>query len=591
MAVVLVLGFSALYAANAPAVFAASGLYMGRGHTAEEIAAKWAELKPVSSGSPYLTQPVTAAPYAPGSLTANTLQNGLNMTNFARYLAGLNYNITLDGTYNQQGQTGALVMASGGGFTHWPTQPVGMDQATYQTGYNACGASNIAWRSDAWGGADTALASTVQMYLDDSDTGNISVLGHRRWVLNPKMGKTGFGLVGGYSAMLAHDSSGGGSANYVAWPSAGYFPIEMFKNPSVSLGQAWSISLNSGVYGKSYASGAVVTLLNKATGETTVFQNGMGVNTAGKYFNVETNGYGMDYCIIFRPDNSTVKIGDEFSVTVSGLKSPAGAAMPDISYDTCFISAENINYVAADYNITVTVNKPVVTGLSDNISFTVTARGPDGNPINGLDVRIFYPSGGGSYYNGGKTGVAILSYGTDTSAYYRIVVLGATVGNYVFQDKEVMYYIYNGVKVTGLTLDKNSLSLPAGEAYTLTPTVSPSNAALKDIRWSSGNPAVATVDQSGRVTAVAAGVTTITAVTVDGNKIASCAVTVTKPRLKGDVNNDGSVNSTDIVALNQAVLGITALQAADFAYADMDGSGSLSSLDLVALRQKILGIA
>ena len=63
------------------------------------------------------------------------------------------------------------------------------------------------------------------------------------------------------------------------------------------------------------------------------------------------------------------------------------------------------------------------------------------------------------------------------------------------------------------------------------------------------------------------------------------------PRLKGDVNNDGAVNASDIVILNQALLGLTKLSGDDFFAADMDGNGSLSATDLLNLRQKVLGIS
>ena len=84
-----------------------------------------------------------------------------------------------------------------------------------------------------------------------------------------------------------------------------------------------------------------------------------------------------------------------------------------------------------------------------------------------------------------------------------------------------------GTAVTGVTLDKTTLSLRAGESATLTAAVAPDNAANKSVSWKSSNTAVATVDAGGKVTAVAPGSATITVTTADGNKTASCQVTVT----------------------------------------------------------------
>ena len=83
------------------------------------------------------------------------------------------------------------------------------------------------------------------------------------------------------------------------------------------------------------------------------------------------------------------------------------------------------------------------------------------------------------------------------------------------------------VAVTGVSLDKTSLSLEEGETYTLTATVTPSNATDKSVSWSSSNTNVATVSNSGVVTAKTPGTTTITVTTTDGSKKATCSVTVT----------------------------------------------------------------
>ena len=80
------------------------------------------------------------------------------------------------------------------------------------------------------------------------------------------------------------------------------------------------------------------------------------------------------------------------------------------------------------------------------------------------------------------------------------------------------------IEVTGITLDKSSLTLNEGEYETLTATVKPDDATDKTITWKSDNDKIAAVDANGKVTAVAAGSTTITAKA--GEKSATCNVTV-----------------------------------------------------------------
>ena len=85
------------------------------------------------------------------------------------------------------------------------------------------------------------------------------------------------------------------------------------------------------------------------------------------------------------------------------------------------------------------------------------------------------------------------------------------------------------ILVESVTLGKTELALVIGEAdVTLTATVKPENATDPTVTWTSSNPAVATVDETGKVHAVAAGEATITATA--GDKTATCKVTVTAPQ-------------------------------------------------------------
>lgn len=82
------------------------------------------------------------------------------------------------------------------------------------------------------------------------------------------------------------------------------------------------------------------------------------------------------------------------------------------------------------------------------------------------------------------------------------------------------------VNVEGVTLNKNSMTLVEEESETLIVNITPNNADNKTCSWSSSNPNIAKVDETGKVTAIKKGETTITVTTLDGNKTASCHVTV-----------------------------------------------------------------
>ena len=99
------------------------------------------------------------------------------------------------------------------------------------------------------------------------------------------------------------------------------------------------------------------------------------------------------------------------------------------------------------------------------------------------------------------------------------------------------------VQVTEITLDKADVSLKEGESVTLIATVKPDNATNKSVTWTSSNEAVATVDNSGKVTGVKEGNATITATTVDGGKKATCAVII---------NFDNGNNQEELVVTGDA---------------------------------------
>lgn len=85
------------------------------------------------------------------------------------------------------------------------------------------------------------------------------------------------------------------------------------------------------------------------------------------------------------------------------------------------------------------------------------------------------------------------------------------------------------IAVTGITLDKESLSLNPGGTSQVNATISPSNASNKAINWSSNNTSIATVSSTGLVSAVGIGNTVITATTVDGGFVDTVDVIVSEP--------------------------------------------------------------
>ena len=81
------------------------------------------------------------------------------------------------------------------------------------------------------------------------------------------------------------------------------------------------------------------------------------------------------------------------------------------------------------------------------------------------------------------------------------------------------------IPVEGVTLNAQNLTLNMGETSTLEATIIPDNATNKNVTWTSENENIASVD-NGVVTAIGEGETTITVITEDGEKTATCNITV-----------------------------------------------------------------
>lgn len=84
-------------------------------------------------------------------------------------------------------------------------------------------------------------------------------------------------------------------------------------------------------------------------------------------------------------------------------------------------------------------------------------------------------------------------------------------------------------QIDSVSLSQTSITIDRGTQYILRASVSPSNATNTSINWTSSNPNIATVSGNNleaTVTGLVAGVTEITATTVEGERTATCTVSV-----------------------------------------------------------------
>ena len=269
----------------------------------------------------YEEEPSVFAPYQPGVVKTEILQSATDRLNVMRCLAGLP-SVELDLDLSNQAQYGSVLLAAGG-FSHYPDQPADMEESFYEQGLDATSSSNIGMGSD--------LLWSVDQFMYDSDSSNVSVLGHRRWQLNPTLGKVGFGVTEiplfpfynlSFVVEKIFDESGPGcDYDYISWPPSGYFPVaENASKDSLAFFSplnAWSITVDTEKYGEPSLDDVSVRLTRESDGRTWDFSK-TNNDINGDYFNVDNGRYGEPNCIIFRPDGIDQYQG-VYTVEVFGL--------------------------------------------------------------------------------------------------------------------------------------------------------------------------------------------------------------------------------------------------------------------------------
>ena len=171
-----------------------------------------------------------------------------------------------------------------------------------------------------------------------------------------------------------------------------------------------------------------------------------------------------------------IKLDSEMTVTTSGLHEleytiePANASIQDLEWESTDAAVAKVQYSSGRY----------VLYAYKNGTTTITATATDGSGVTAsceVTVNINYP-------------------------------------------------------VQGISLNHDAKTFTkAGETLQLTATIYPDSATNKTVTWKSSDKTVATVDESGLVTAVGNGTANITATTEDGGKTATCQVTVEIPEL------------------------------------------------------------
>lgn len=224
-------------------------------------------------------------------------------------------------------------------------------------------------------------------------------------------------------------------------------------------------------------------------------------------------------------------------------------------------TSQNISYVVTKKEIAKVDTKGKVTGLKEG-STTVTLKSLDGKYSKTMTIKVI--SNIDSLAMGNKEGKKMTSLSLKVGEPHQLTAIGSpnSLNGYKIawtsSDSKIAYIDSRGVvkglkagkatitftlpqelkplkatitinvvsTVTGVKVNKKTTKINVGAEETLIATVSPSTAYLKDVTWKSSNSGVAMVNSKGVVKGIKAGTATISAITKDGQKVATTTVTV-----------------------------------------------------------------
>ena len=532
------------------------------------------------SNSVYVRNPVMTSPYFEGELQQGVIDDTLKQINFYRWLYGVN-DVSINESKMQRSQRGAFINAVNGELTHYPSKkPDGMSDEFYAdavagvgAGYNGSDdnySGNVSWGS--------RIDQSIAGYIDDTNNVEPNV-GHRLSLLDPYAYATSFGYIHGSSYMdrygalsMYYNNTSEDTDVFYAWPSAGYFPVEVFPSKSNTL---WSVWLGDNFrinYSMDYMTFIVITYNNKD-------------------YLVENAQYDSYYSTIYfsLPDEVAKAItdGDQYKpgevvyVSVCNLYDSDYNEYSHLAYMTEFMDTKIHDLDAIDLYVMKDGDSEYVK-VEDDFVFE---KGASYSYM--LDV---VPSN--ATFDAYKLDSDSDNIIYDSESDKLIAVESGEVNFTISED----YNSYSNVitvkvssPISGIELNKSTLSLLVGNSEKLIVSNLPEDTTdTTTYTWKSSNPSVASVDKDGNVLALTKGTTTITVTSEEGFTY-DCVVTVSD-FAKGDVDKSGNINLTDVIISLKTYLNINEMNDDDFVLYDMNDDEVFNLTDVILLLKTYLGI-
>ncbi|MBR2696513.1 MAG: hypothetical protein IKE48_03300 [Parasporobacterium sp.] len=330
----------------------------------------------------YNTPASTVYPYNAGELSSDTLEAMGAMSNFYRWLLGIDP-ITVNQTSDSRMQAEALLRNFE--FAHYiseSSRPADMDDETWEAGFNCT--HNILARGFTPSAAITGWLNEGYSLSSES----WGTVGHRKAILTAGYKNLIYGF-SGYVAIGKVQSAGNGFSNaFAAFPAAGYMPNSLCRRYD----SAWTVQLNTAMVKASDPSGVVVKVTNMNTGSS------YECTSSNQWASVSSS------FVCFRQPSDSTSIYDSFAdpykVEITGLTDVASGKAAKICYTVDFFEMEAESSFLSSASISMSRTDYCYTGQAVIPEFTVTYKGTELTEGTDYDVE---------YYNNTNVGTGIVS--------------------------------------------------------------------------------------------------------------------------------------------------------------------------------------
>ena len=399
-------------------------------------------------------------------------------------------------------------------------------------------------------------------------------------VENGNSGNTGSGGNTGGTGNTNSESTSGGNSNNTGNGGSNSTEIDVTKvemdkqTATVDINGENTVQLNAKVIPSNANKNTEITWISKKKAVASVNPKGLVTGkTVGNSMIMATsqNGYSTDCLVVCQAKITGITINPvTANMTVGQKITLTATTSPEIITEKVTWKSRNENVAKVDNNGNVTgIGKGVVEIIAQNPGGTIQAVCTVTVKINPTEIRLNYSKLvlDKNSSNIPKLEATILP---DTTYVNNSIVWDSSNKNVVTVENGKLTLIGNGktqitaktengltatcdvtvqTSITSIAVSSTSKKMEVNQTAQLTATVTPADATEK-VQWTSSNTDVATVNDTGFVTAKATGTVTITVKNANGTKFATCVVDVTRQvstsesyvGYYADVDGDGTVD-------------------------------------------------